>query len=103
MEVFQQFANSHREYTKALRSVSRYNIKFLGTYQWKIKKANKGISFTKNLNLSLPRSSLITIHKSFVRSSVDYSYMLYDQPNNANDRWPINDSLSDKIESVYLI
>ena len=44
------------------------------------------------MNLSLPRSSLLTIYKSFVRIYLDYGDVIYDQPNNS--------SLSDKIESV---
>ena len=44
------------------------------------------------MNLSLPRSSLLTIYKSFVRPHLDYGDVIYDQPNNT--------SLSDKIESV---
>ena len=42
--------------------------------------------------MSLPRSSLLTIYKSFVRPHLDYGGVIYDQPNNS--------SLSDKIESV---
>ena len=44
------------------------------------------------MNLSLPRSSYLTIYKSFVRPHLDYGDVIYDQPNNS--------SLSDKIESV---
>ena len=44
------------------------------------------------MNLSLPRSSLLTIYKSFVRPHLDYGDVIYDQTNNF--------SLSDKIESV---
>ena len=44
------------------------------------------------MNLSLPRSSLLTIYKSFVRPPLDYGDVIYDQPNNSN--------LSDKTESV---
>ena len=65
---------------------------FLAHINEKIQKANKGIRVTKKLNLSLPRSSLITIYESFVRPHLDYGDIIYDQPNNA--------SLSDKIESV---
>ena len=42
--------------------------------------------------MSLPRSSLLTIYKSFVRPHLDYGDVIYDQPNNS--------SLSDKVESV---
>ena len=44
------------------------------------------------MNLLLPRFSLLTIYKSFVRSHLDYGNVIYDQPNNSR--------LSDKIESV---
>ena len=44
------------------------------------------------MNLSLPRFSLLTIYKSFVRPHLDYGDVIYDQPNNS--------SLSDKIESA---
>ena len=44
------------------------------------------------MNLSLPRSSILTIYKSFLRPYLDYNDVIYDQPNNS--------SLSDKIESV---
>ena len=42
--------------------------------------------------LSLPRSSLLTIYKSFVRPHLDYGDIIYDQPKNFR--------LPDKIESV---
>ena len=44
------------------------------------------------MNLSLPRSSLLAIYKSFVRPHLDYGDVIYDQPSNS--------SLSNKIESV---
>ena len=44
------------------------------------------------MKLLLPRSSLLTIYKSFVRPHLDYGNVIYDQSNNS--------SLSDKIESV---
>ena len=39
----------------------------------------------------LPRHSLLTIYKSFVRPHLDYGDILYDQPNN---------SLCQKIETI---
>ena len=44
------------------------------------------------MNLSLPRSSLLKIYKSFVRLHKDYGGVIYDQTNNS--------SVSDKFESV---
>ena len=58
----------------------------------KINKARKIVGTIKRLSSILPRSSLITIYKSFVRPHLDYGDVIYDQPN--------NESLADKIESV---
>ena len=41
-----------------------------------------GIGIIKQLSTVFPRKSLITIYKSFVRSDLDYSNLIYDQPNN---------------------
>ena len=46
----------------------------------------------KQLNVSFPRSSLLTIYKSFVRPHLDYGGVICDQSNNYG--------LSRKIESV---
>ena len=44
----------------------------------------KGIGIIKKLSNVLSRKSLITIYKSFVRLYLDYSGLIYDQPNNEN-------------------
>ena len=44
------------------------------------------------MNLLLPRSTLLTIHKSFFRPHLNYDDVIYDQPNYSR--------LSDKIETV---
>ena len=46
-------------------------------------KATKGINVIRRMNLSLPRSSLITICKSFVRPHLDCGDVIYDQPSNS--------------------
>ena len=48
----------------------------------KIAKANKGIGRIRKLVQVLPKQSLITIYKSFIRPHLDYSDIIYDQPNN---------------------
>ena len=58
----------------------------------KIAKANKGIGIICKLAHALPRESLVTIYKSFVRPHIDYGDIIYDQPN--------NDSFCDMIERV---
>ena len=45
-------------------------------------KINKGIYFIKTLCHSLPRKSLITIYKPFLRPLIDYGDIIYDQPQN---------------------
>ena len=48
----------------------------------KIAKANNGIGITCKLSHLLPRESLTTIYKLFVRPHIDYGDITYDQPNN---------------------
>ena len=55
-------------------------------------KAMKGIGVIKRLSKMLPRHSLLTICKSFVRPHLDYGDVLYDQLNNK--------SFCQKIETV---
>ena len=58
----------------------------------KLKKATKSINLLRKLNLSLPRSALLIIYKSFIRPHLDYGDIVYDQPNKL--------SLYEKIESL---
>ena len=61
----------------------------------KLKKVTKSINLLRKLNLTLPRSCLLIIYKSFIRPHLDYGPHLdivYDQPNKS--------SLSEKIESL---
>ena len=46
----------------------------------------------RKLNLLLPRSSLLTVYKCFIRPHLDYGDLIYDQPNLP--------SLTNKIKSV---
>ena len=57
-----------------------------------ILKVEKGISVLKKLRHNLPRKSLITIYKAFLRPLIDYGDIIYDQPQ--------NESFCDKLESV---
>ena len=67
-------------------------LNFSGHINKKLKKVTKSINLLRKLNLTLPRSSLLIIHKSFVRPHLDCGDIVYDQPNNS--------SLSEKIESL---
>ena len=49
----------------------------------------KGIGIIKKLSNVLPRKSLITIYKSFVRPRLDYSDLIHDQPNDKSFRQQI--------------
>ena len=55
-------------------------------------KAMKGIDVIQKLNKTLPRHSLITVYKSFVRPHLDYGDIIYDQPN--------NETFTQKIERI---
>ena len=57
-----------------------------------IEKTTKGISMLHKLRYHIPRKSLITLYKSFIRSHLDFADVIYDQPNNK--------TFSDKIESI---
>ena len=53
---------------------------------------SKSIFVIKTLRHSLPRKSLLTIYKVFLRPLIDYGDIIYDQPQ--------NESFCNKIESV---
>ena len=56
-------------------------LSFLEHIGVKIKKATVGVNLVRKLNLLLPRSSLQTVYKRFVRPHLDYGDVIYDQPN----------------------
>ena len=47
-----------------------------------ILKMNNGIFVIKKLRHSLPRKSLLTIYKAFLRPLIDYGDIIHDQPQN---------------------
>ena len=55
-------------------------------------KVNKTIGLLRKLHNTLPRLSLLTIYKSFIRPNLDYVDLIYDQA--------YTDSFHQKIESV---
>ena len=58
----------------------------------KISKACKGIGVIRKLHHMLPRHSLLTVDKSFIRPHLDYGHIIFDQPN--------NQACSNKLEAV---
>ena len=67
-------------------------LSFLEHIDERIKKATVGVNLMRKLNLLLPRSSLLTVYKCFIRPHLEYGDVIYDQPNLS--------SLTNKIESV---
>ena len=53
---------------------------------------NKGIGMLKKLSNYLPRHSLVTLYKAFIRPHLDYADIIYDKPSNIN--------ICNKIESL---
>ena len=49
-------------------------------------KVNRSIGMIRKLNSFLPRSSLLTIYKSFARHHIDYGDVIYDQVSNIMHR-----------------
>ena len=81
-----------KKYSKTSSTYLDAKLNFFEHINEKIKKSVKGISVTKKRNVTLPRSSLLTIYKSFIRPHLGYGDVIYDQPN--------NNRLSKKIESI---
>ena len=87
------FNNSEIKFSsnqKHLRLTLDCKLSFNEHINDKIHQANKGVGLL--LQTILPRNSLLTIYKSFIRPLLDYADVIYDQPSNA--------SFSKKTESV---
>ena len=67
-------------------------LKFNEHLEDKINKYNRIIGFIKKLSLIIPRASLLTIYKVFVRPHLDYGDIIYDKLD--------NESLKDWVEKV---
>ena len=79
-------------YQKHLGLILDQKLNFKQHTDCAISKINKGIAVIKKLRYSLPRKSLVTIYKAFLRPLIDYGDIIYDQPQ--------NESLSEKLEGV---
>ena len=49
-----------------------------------ISKVNKGISVMKKVRHNLPRKSLVTIYKAFLKPLIDHGDIIYNQPQNVS-------------------
>ena len=67
---------------KHLGMILDEKLDFKSHVKEKCSKFNKGVGVIKKLQNILPRKSLLTIYKSFVRPHLDYGDIIYDQPNN---------------------
>ena len=77
------------------KHLSKYldeKLNFSNHIKEKNSKANKGIGILRTLYNVLPRNSLITVQKSFIRPHLDYGAIIFDQSE--------NESFRKKIESV---
>ena len=80
--TFNTITVAHTSYQKHLGLYLDEKLNFNYRINVKISKGNKGIGIIKRLSHILPRKSLITIYKSFIRPHLDYCDVIYDQPNN---------------------
>ena len=79
-------------YQKHLGILINKKLNFKQLIDSAILKVNKGISLIKKLTYNLPRKSLVTIYKAFLKPLIDYGDIIYDQPQ--------NESFCEKIETV---
>ena len=68
--------------SKTFRDCFRFEANFNTRVAQKIKKCNKLIGLIKRLSINLSRNASLTTCKSFIRPHLDYSDILYDNPNN---------------------
>ena len=89
------FNNSPLAHTPCQKHLGLYldeRLNFSHHIKEKISKACKGIGVIRKLHHILPRHSLLTIYKTFIRPHLDYGNIIYDQPN--------NQAFSNKLEAV---
>ena len=59
-----------------------FKLNFQEHFEKMFNKVNKTIGILRKLQNTLPRSSLLTIYKSFIWPHLDYSDIIYDQAYN---------------------
>ena len=69
-----------------------FKLNFQEHFENMLNKVNKTIGLLRKLQNTLPRPSLLTIYKSFIRPHLDYGDIIYDQACNA--------SFQQKVESI---
>ena len=89
------FNNSSVARTSCQKHLGLYldeKLNFSHYIKQKISKACRGIGVIRKLHYVLPRHSVLTIYKSFIRPHLDHGDVIYDQPN--------NQAFSTKLEAV---
>ena len=71
------------DYQKHLGLTLDTKLSFDRHLEEKIQKANKGIGLINRLRRHVPRNSLLTLYKSYIRPHLDYGDIIYDYPGNA--------------------
>ena len=61
-----------------------YKLNLQEHFENMLNKVNKTIGLLRKLQNTLPRPSLLTIYKSFIRPHLDYSDVIYDQAYNVS-------------------
>ena len=56
-----------------------FKLNFQENLENMLNKVNKTIGLLRKLQNTLPRPSLLTIYKSFIRPHLDYGNVMYDQ------------------------
>ena len=82
----------HSPYQKRLGLILDEKLNFKQHIDNAISKITEGIAVIKKFRYSLPRKSLITIYKAFLRPLIDYGDTIYEQPQ--------NESFCEKLKSV---
>ena len=81
--TFNNTAISSSDHQKHLGLILDNRLTFDLHLEQKFSKANRGIGLINRLRKFLPRNSLLTIYKSFIRPHLDYGDIVYDYPENA--------------------
>ena len=90
--TFNNNSAKHVQFQKHLGVYLDSRLDFREHLQNMFNKINKTISLLRKLQKNLPRASLITIYKSFIRPHLDYGDILYDQA--------FNNSFHERLESI---
>ena len=77
---------------KHFRIFLDFKLNFQVHFENMLNKVNKTIGLLRKLQNTLPRPSLLTIYKSFIRPHLDYGDVIYDQGYNV--------SFQQKVESI---